>query len=253
MAPDCDSNTTGPAITTTQEFFVTYCITFVFFLLCVIPFRVQLVTGCDILYKSHCFNIFTGVFVEIFCIQNIITKLYRVACQSGHYQAPMPKIKRDKRELNQQPLQSALPPIDQYIVGIQTRQTLVIDDNSSLLTPLKIEKPEWKEAFQMTKQPESTADRISEGETPVSQVTPLLGTTPSENIQIQHRNTPDDILDILGTRVYQGYIETPLQTLDSIIINQPKWFLPLVEEAKRIAEEIRIEKINGLEYLVNND
>ena len=55
---------------------------------------------------------------------------------------------------------------------------------------------------------------------------------------------PEDISDILGTRVYQGYVETPLQTLDGIIVNQPKWFLPLTEEAKQIAEEIRIEKIN---------
>ena len=52
------------------------------------------------------------------------------------------------------------------------------------------------------------------------------------------------ILDILGTRVHQGYIETPLQTLDNIIVYQPKWFLPFVEEAKCIVEEIRIEKIN---------
>ena len=35
-----------------------------------------------------------------------------------------------------------------------------------------------------------------------------------------------------------------MQTLDGIIVNQPKWFLPLAEEAKRIAKEIRIEKIN---------
>ena len=55
---------------------------------------------------------------------------------------------------------------------------------------------------------------------------------------------PEDISDILGTRVYQGYVETLLQTLDGIIVNQPKQFLPLTEEAKRIAEEIRIEKIN---------
>ena len=34
------------------------------------------------------------------------------------------------------------------------------------------------------------------------------------------------------------------QTLDGIIVNQPKQFLPLVDEAKCIAEEIRIEKIN---------
>ena len=75
-------------------------------------------------------------------------------------------------------------------------------------------------------------------------MTLLLGTTPSKNNQIQHRNTPDDILDILGTIVYQGYVETPLQTLDGIVVNQPKWFLPLAEEAKCIAKEIRIEKIN---------
>ena len=106
-----------------------------------------------------------------------------------------------------------------------------------------IEKSTPKAVIQ-TKQPKSVEDRTSEGETPVSQVTPLLGTTPSENSQIQHRNTPDDISDILGTRVYQGYVETSLQTLDGIIVNQPKWFLPLAEEAKRIAEEIRIEKIN---------
>ena len=96
----------------------------------------------------------------------------------------------------------------------------------------------------MTERPGSTADTIPEGETLVSQVTPLLDTTPSKNTQIQHRNTPEDISDILGTRVYQRYVDTPLQTLDGIIVNQPKWFLPLAEEAKRIAEEIRIEKIN---------
>ena len=49
--------------------------------------------------------------------------------------------------------------------------------------------------------PESTADTIPEGETLVSQVMPLLGTTPSENTQIQHRNMPEEISDILGTRV----------------------------------------------------
>ena len=55
---------------------------------------------------------------------------------------------------------------------------------------------------------------------------------------------PEDISDILCTRVYQGYVDTLLQTLDGRIVNQPKWFLPLTEEAKRIAKEIRIEKIN---------
>ena len=154
------------------------------------------------------------------------------------------KLHKEKHEQDQQPLQSALPPKDEYLVGIQTRQTLVIVDDSSLLTPLTIDEPEWKETVQMKKQLEYTTDMILEGETLVSQVPPLLSTTPSENTQIQHRNTPEDISDILGTRVYKRYVDTPLQTLDGIIINQPKHFLPLAEEAKRIAEEIRIEKIN---------
>ena len=241
MALDCGHNTTVLAFIATEELFVTYCLTFVFFLLCMVPFRVQLI---DILNKLPRLNIFTGIFVKILCIWNIIIGLYWVACECGHSQAPMQKLQKGKHAQDQQPLQSAPPPKDEYLVRTQTRQILVIEDNSSLLTPLTIDEPEWKETFQMMERPESTADTIPEGETLVSQVMPLLGMTPSKNTQIQHRNTPEDISDILGTRVYQRYIDTPLQTLDSIIVNQPKWFLPLTEEAKRIAEEIRIEKIN---------
>ena len=220
MASDYGLNTTGLAITTAQELFVTYCITFTFLLLFLVPFRVQLV---DNLHKLLCFNIFTSVFVKIFCIWNIIIGLYRVLRQCGHSQAPMTKLKRDKHKLNYKPIQSA-PPIDEYITGIQTRPTLLLDDDSPLLTPKEVYKP--------TKQLKSLADTTSEGETLISQVMPLLGATPSENNQIQHRNMPDNISDMLGTRVYQGYVETPLQTLDGIIVNQPKRFLPLAEEAK---------------------
>ena len=241
MAPDCAHNTTGLAFIATQEFFVTYCITFVFFVLCVVPFRVQIV---DILHKLLHFDIFTGIFMKILCVGNIILGLYWVACECGHSQVPVPKQHKEKCEQDQQSVQSVLPPKDEYLRGTQTRQTLVIEDNSSLLTPLTIDEPEQKETLKMKKQPESTTGTILEGETLVSQVTLLLGTTPSENTQIQHRNTPEDISDILGTRVYQRYVDTPLQTLNGIIVNQPKWFLPLAEEAKRIAEEIRIEKIN---------
>ena len=148
MALDCDHNTTGPAFIATQEFFVTYCITFVFFLLCEVPFRVQLV---DILRKLLRFDIFIGIFGQILCLWNIILGLYWVAHECGHSQVPMPKLHKEKCEQDQQPLQSALPPKDEYLVGIQTRQTLVIEDNSSLLTPLTIDEPEWKETFQTKK------------------------------------------------------------------------------------------------------
>ena len=95
-----------------------------------------------------------------------------------------------------------------------------------------------------TERPESTAEAASTGDTLISQVRPLLGITPSEKTQLQNRNTPEDIADILGTRAFQRYVDTPLQTLDGIIVNQPKHFLPLTKEAKRIMEEIKIEKIN---------
>ena len=128
-------------------------------LLCLVPFRVQLVTGCDNLRKLHCFNIFTGVFVKIFCIWNFITGLYQVACHCGHSPAPVPKLKRDKHELNHKPIQSA-PPKDEYTTGIQTRPILVLDDDPPLLTP--------KAVFQPTKQLKSAADTTWEGGTPVS-------------------------------------------------------------------------------------
>ena len=35
-----------------------------------------------------------------------------------------------------------------------------------------------------------------------------------------------------------------MQTLDSIVVNQPKRFLPLAKEAKHLAKEIRIKKLN---------
>ena len=75
-------------------------------------------------------------------------------------------------------------------------------------------------------------------------MSPLLGTTPRENYQLWNRNSPDDISNVLGIHIFQGYVETPLQTLDGIVVNQPKRFLPLAEEAKHLAKEIRIKKLN---------
>ena len=81
-------------------------------------------------------------------------------------------------------------------------------------------------------------------DTLISQVTPLLGITPRESTQLQSTNTPEDVEEILGTRAFQRYVDTPIQTLDRIVVNQPKRFLPLAQEAKKIAKEIRIKKIN---------
>ena len=67
---------------------------------------------------------------------------------------------------------------------------------------------------------------------------------PHESTQLHSTNTLEDVKEILGTRAFQRYVDTPIQTLDGIVVHQPKRFLPLAQEAKKIAEEIRIEKIN---------
>ena len=228
----------GPANNTVQGFFVTNLITFTFLLLCLVPFHVQLVTSCDKLHKLHFSKFFTGVFMKIHCVLKTVIGLYRVACQCRQLYAPMQKSTRNKQELNQRPIQTA-PSTDEYTTGLQIRPTLVLNKYSPLLTPLTTEESTSKTVSQP---PKPTEDKASDSETPVWQVTPLLGTTPRENLQLQHRNSPDDISNVLGTRIYQGYVETPLQTLDGIVVNQPKRFLPLVEEAERLTEEIRIKK-----------
>ena len=241
MAPDCARNMTGLAFVVTQEFLVTYCLTFLCFILFVVPFRVHFTDISQKLFRLH---IFTSIFVKTLCIWNITIGLYWAACECGHFQAPVPKLQKDKCTQDQQWLKSVSPPKEEYLEEAQPRQMLVIEDDSSLFAPSSINKPESKETLVPMERPEPTTEATSAGDILVSQVTPLLGITPHENTQLQHRNMPEDIADILGTRAFQRYVETPLQTLDGIIVNQPKHFLPLAKEAKRITEEIRIEKIN---------
>ena len=228
MAPDCGFNITGPASNTVQGFFVMNIIAFTFLLLCLVPFRVQLVTGCDRLCKLHILKFFTGVFTKIHCIWESIIGLYRVARLCRQLYAPVQKSIRNNHELNKRSIQTA-PLTDEYTMGFQFRPTLVLDDYSPLLAPLTTEESTSKTVYQP---PKPTEDKASDSEIPISQVTLLSGTTPRENCQLQHKNTPDDISDILGTRIYQGYVETPIQTLDGIVVSQPKRFLPLAEEAK---------------------
>ena len=148
--------------------------------------------------------------MKTFCIWNIIIRLYWAARECGHFQVPVPKLQKDKHAQDQQLLQSVPPPKDEYLEEAQPRKMLVIEDDSSLLAPSSINKPELKETFIPMERPESTAETATAGDTLISQVTPLLGTSSRENTQLQHRNTPEDISDILGTRAFQRYMDTPL-------------------------------------------
>ena len=121
---------------------------------------------------------------------------------------------------------------------------MVIIHNNSLPAPLVTTQPERKEVPTPLTRQEPTTRAISAVDTNISQVTPLLRTTPRKTSQLRNTNTQEDIEEILGTTAFQRYVETPIQTLDEIIVTQPKHFLPLAQEARKITEEIHIEKIN---------
>ena len=152
---------------------------------------------------------------------------------------PEQRLKRNKQGLNQRLIQTA-PPMDNCISGLQTRPILVLMEPSPLLAPstpqtLALQQDSVTEesiSKTVSQPPKPAEDRSLDSETPVRQVSPLLGTTHRENLQLRNRNSPEDISDVLGTHIFQGYVETPLQTLDSIVVNQHKRFLPLAEEAK---------------------
>ena len=76
----------------------------------------------------------------------------------------------------------------------------------------------------------------SESESPPTQMVELvLGFT-----QAKPKLTVEQLLEIES---FQKYVKTPLQTLDGIYIHQPKRFLPLAKEAKKLTEAFKKEHV----------
>ena len=99
MAPNYSVNTKGLAFELTQEFLITYILTFACAILFVIPFKIHFV---HILRRLHQLYIFTGIFVQPLHIGHIIIKLYRAARKTGQFQAPMSKAQDNKPKKDQQ-------------------------------------------------------------------------------------------------------------------------------------------------------
>ena len=51
------------------------------------------------------------------------------------------------------------------------------------------------------------------------------------------------VQQLLEIESCKDYLKTPLQTFYGIYVNQPKRFLPLAKEAKKLAEEFQKEQI----------
>ena len=244
MALDCLHNVTGPAYNTLHGSIITNLIFIAFLILCIILLRDQLVTICDKLYFYKHFNI---TFKKIYCVFQIIRGHYWVARQRHQFHVPEHRMKQTTQGSSLQLIQTT-PPTDECIPVFQTRLILILMELSPLLAPPAPQTPALQQD-RATEELETetpltpTDNRSSDKDTLIHQVQPLLGTTHRENLQLQNRNRPEDIADLLGTNAFQGYVNTPLQTLDGIVVQQPKRFLPLAEEAKCLAEEICIENV----------
>ena len=73
-------------------------------------------------------------------------------------------------------------------------------------------------------------------------VQPALGFTLAEICQAQNKPTLM-IPQLLKIESCKDYTKTPLQTLDGLYVTQPKRFLPLIQELKKLAEEFCKEEI----------
>ena len=107
MAPDYSVNTKGPAIEETQEFIITYILTFMFIVLFVIPFKTYLIY---ILRNLHQLYVLISIFLQPLCIGHKIIGLYWAGHEAGKFQAPTPKTQEKKLKRHQIRLLLVLPP-----------------------------------------------------------------------------------------------------------------------------------------------
>ena len=227
MAPDYSGNTKGLASEATREFIIMYTLTFACIVLFTIPFKIHFAHILRNLCQLH---ILVGIFVEPLCIGHIILGLYWAARETGQFQAPAPKTQAQKLKPHQIRPLSVLPPQDEYLKENRARHMVTIQ-NDSLPTPSFATQSERKEIPTLSTMQETMTHANIAADALVSQVTPLLGITPRKSTQLQNMNTQEDVEEILGTRAFQRYVDTPIQTLDRIIVNQPKHSLPLAQEA----------------------
>ena len=180
MAPDYSANTKGPAIEETWEFIIMYTLTFMFIVLFATPFKTYFIY---ILWNLCQLYVLVGIFVQPFCIGHKIIGLYQAACEASKFQVPAPKTQERKLKKQQIRLLLVSPPPDVYFKENQARHMVIIH-NDSLPTLLNTTQTERKEVPTTLTRQEPTTRAISAADTNISQVIPLLGTTPQETSQL---------------------------------------------------------------------
>ena len=187
MAPDYTFNHTGPAHYNSGGSFVTHLIFAAFFLLFMIPIWVQVVTICD---RLHFYRQFSVLFKNFHRILQAVLGLYWLACECHHLQKPVCQLQKTALRSSQQLVQTS-PPLDKCVFASMTRPILICQsEESPLLASLSSQEIPTPQQDQASAEPElvtpqelltSTTDQHSISETPIHQVEPVLGATPSEN------------------------------------------------------------------------
>ena len=187
-----------------------------------------MVTICDSL---HFYRRFSVLFKKLYHILQAVWGLYQLAQECHQLQKPACQLQKTVPRSSQQLIQTS-PPLDECVIASTTRPILICLTEESLLlasfSSQEIPAPQqdWASAEPELVNPQepstSTTEQHSICMTPIHQVKPVLGMTLTENQWLQNRNWPEDVTNILGTAAFRGYVQTPIQTLDGIYVNQPK-------------------------------
>ena len=125
--------------------------------------------------------------------------------------------------------------------------SILPEQNIIVVPPITVQEnnsPQEQDANTSQLSPaEALYDRSQANNTaaPIQPVELVLGLTPEE--QCIKEEDPDLTLsELLGLTPCGGHITTPLKTLDRIYVNQPSRFLPLAQEAKKVAKKLKEEE-----------
>ena len=110
------------------------------------------------------------------------------------------------------------------------------EDNSSV----QVSQSQTQVVSSITKLPTHTHENQN-STLPTQIVEPVLGFMPG-NIERAQAELKLTVEQLFGLESCKEYVQTPIQTLDSIHVYQPCWFLPLTKEAKKLAEALKKEQ-----------
>ena len=121
----------------------------------------------------------------------------------------------------------------------QTGEQLIIENSNNPLSSLQ-ENHHLEDNFQQASAVDTIYDRShSTNQTaPFQPVEPVLGLTPEEQKK-RKENLKLTLTELLGLTPCTGYVQTPLQTLDGINVNQPSRCLLLAQEAKKLVKKLK--------------